>query len=97
MARPKSQTVTLAGSRDLADNCRACPCRLATYACHKLFATSGKLRGTLAMRLTSLLLLVAIVGGAGYVLVFKRDWLFKKVQEGTELAQGYSAAGTPQE
>ncbi|MBI3409414.1 MAG: hypothetical protein HY040_13820 [Planctomycetes bacterium] len=49
------------------------------------------------MRLTSLILLAAIVGGAGYVLVFKRDWLFKKAQEGTELAQGYTPAATPQE
>jgi hypothetical protein len=52
-------------------------------------------RSTTAMRLVSVLILVAIVGGIGYVLVFKRDWLFQKVEEGTRLAQGYSAAKTP--
>jgi hypothetical protein len=49
------------------------------------------------MRLISLLILVAIVGGIGFVLIFKRDWLFKTVEEGSRLAKGYKAAQTPAE
>lgn len=49
------------------------------------------------MRLTSLIVLLAIVGGAGYVLIFKRDWLFSKAKEGIQLAQGYTPAKSPRE
>jgi len=49
------------------------------------------------MRLISLLILVAIVGGIGFVLIFKRDWLFKTVEEGSRLAKGYKPAQTPAE
>lgn len=49
------------------------------------------------MRLTSLIVLLAIVGGIGYVLVFKRDWIFSKAKEGLERAQGYTEAKTPRE
>ena len=47
------------------------------------------------MKLTSLLILVALIGGAAYVLVFHRDWLFKQIDEGKSLAHGYTAATTP--
>jgi hypothetical protein len=49
------------------------------------------------MRLISLIILVAVVGGIGYVLIFKRDKLAEKVDEGLRLAQGYKAAQTPAE
>jgi hypothetical protein len=49
------------------------------------------------MRAVSLLVLAVVVGGIAYVLVFKRDWLFQKVDEGKRLAQGYKAAQTPAE
>jgi hypothetical protein len=49
------------------------------------------------MRAVSLLVLALVVGGVAYVLVFKRDWLFQKVDEGKRLAQGYKAAQTPAE
>jgi hypothetical protein len=49
------------------------------------------------MRLTSVIVLLAIVGGAGYVLVFKRDWLFSKVKEGTQALEGYTPAKSPRE
>jgi hypothetical protein len=43
------------------------------------------------MRVTSLIILVLVVLGIGYVVVFKRDWIFK----GQQLASGYTAAATP--
>jgi hypothetical protein len=49
------------------------------------------------MRLTSLVVLLALVGGAGYVLLFQRDWLFSKAEEGKQLLAGYSSASTPNE
>jgi hypothetical protein len=49
------------------------------------------------MRLITALVLLAIVGGVGYVLVFKRDWLFNKIEEGTRLVEGYKPAKTPSE
>lgn len=49
------------------------------------------------MRLTSLLALIAIVGGIGYVAIFKRDWIFGKAREAVEYASGYSPAKTPGE
>lgn len=47
--------------------------------------------------MTSLIVLLAIVGGAGFVLIFKRDWLFSKVKEGTQLLEGYTPAKSPRE
>jgi hypothetical protein len=47
------------------------------------------------MRLVSLLVLIALVGGAAYVWFFQRDWLFQKADEAKRLAQGYTAAKTP--
>ncbi|MBM4072570.1 MAG: hypothetical protein FJ271_27110 [Planctomycetes bacterium] len=49
------------------------------------------------MRMTSLIVLLAIVGGIGYVLIFKRDWIFSKAKEGLQLAQGYTPAKSPRE
>ena len=49
------------------------------------------------MKLVSLIILAAIVGGIAYVLVFQRDWLFKKGGEVVLSAQGYTAAKTPRD
>src|SRR5262245_27012338 len=49
------------------------------------------------MRVTSLLILAAIVGGIGYVLIFQRDWLFNLFNKGGDLAAGYTDAKNPQE
>jgi hypothetical protein len=47
------------------------------------------------MRLVSLIVLLALLGGAGYVWFFKREWLFERVQEGKNLVEGYTPAKTP--
>ncbi len=49
------------------------------------------------MRVSSLIILIAVVGGLAYLFVFQRDWIFRKGQEASELAAGYTAAQTPAE
>jgi hypothetical protein len=49
------------------------------------------------MRLVSLVVFITIVGGAVYLVAFKRDWLFEKAEEGLRLAQGYTPAKTPRQ
>ena len=49
------------------------------------------------MKLTSLLILAAVVLGIGYVAVFKWDWVKSMFQTGTEVAGGYTDAKSPQE
>jgi hypothetical protein len=49
------------------------------------------------MRLTSLIALAAVVGGIGYVLIFKRDWLFKTVEKGIQTVEGYTPAKSARE
>ncbi len=52
------------------------------------------------MRLVSVLILVAIVGGIAFVFVYRPDWISKAKKEGEkalQAAQGYTAAKTPRE
>lgn len=49
------------------------------------------------MRLTSLILLAAVVGGVGYVIIFQRDWALGLFKKGAQAAKGYSPAKTPNE
>lgn len=49
------------------------------------------------MRLTSLLILVAIVGGVGYVALFQRDWVAGLFTKGQQTLAGYKDAKTPTE
>jgi hypothetical protein len=47
--------------------------------------------------LLGLIIVVAVVGGAGYVLLFEREWLFGLFKKGIQQAKGYTPAKTPQE
>src|SRR5262249_1640411 len=51
---------------------------------------------TLRSRL-ALIIVVGVIGGAGYVLVFEREWLFGLFRKGIQQAKGYTPAKTPQE
>ncbi len=47
------------------------------------------------MRAVSIIVLAAVVLGAGYVFVFQRDWLFDVVDKGQQIVEGYEPADTP--
>jgi hypothetical protein len=49
------------------------------------------------MRVVTILVILAVVGAVGYVLVFKRDWLMQKKDEVLHRAEGYTPAKTPSE
>jgi hypothetical protein len=49
------------------------------------------------MKLTSLLILAALVLGIGYVAIFQRDWVMSLFRSGTEAAEGYTNAESPQQ
>lgn len=49
------------------------------------------------MRLTSLLILAALLLGVGYVAIFKRDWVMNLFRSGAEAAEGYTNAESPRQ
>jgi hypothetical protein len=49
------------------------------------------------MRVTSLLILVALIGGAAYIWFFQHDWLMGLLRRGQNIAEGYKPARSPSE
>jgi hypothetical protein len=49
------------------------------------------------MRVTSLLILLALIGGAAYVWFFQHDWLMGLLRRGQNIAEGYKPARSPSE
>ena len=49
------------------------------------------------MRVSSLIILLAVVGVVGFIAIFKRDWFFSNVDKGRQYAAGFTPAKTPAE